>query len=536
MTTTATTKMAVQTSGLRLDAMRGRIVPTIAILVVLSLWQLLATTVWADSYALPSPTAIVARAISDISFAWPHIIQTGWEASLGWFFGNLIALIAAIVFLLIKPLETFLFRLFVALYCLPLVAIAPILIAVLPSGWAQVVVSAQGVFFTTLIALMLGFRSADPVSLDVVRASGGGAASEMFLVRLTSALPSLFAGLRIAAPASVLGAVVGEYLGANRGLGIAMIYSQQSLDITRTWGLALDTALLAGLFYVITAVAERLVVPWMNHGALISLPIEKRIGSPLRRFGSGLGSLLISLVIILAVWQAVVTLSGLSSYFMKGPLDVFNYLFTSDAAGENLSRLGSALGITLQDTLLGYIAGTIAAIILAVLVTLSPTVAAIVTPFTITMRAVPLVALTPLFVLIFGRGIGVVLFIAGIVTLFPTLVTVTSAIARTPKVGLDLIRANGGGRWAEIRYIMLPTAVPAVFAAARTAAPTAMLGALLAEWLATGSGLGSDMLRAAADAQFGYVWSAVAAITLAALALYGLATIAETAFQRRLGN
>lgn len=536
MTTTRTLTSSGPRAALRVEAVRDRTAPVLAVVVVLALWQLLATTVWSDSYAIPAPTAIVARAIADIPFAWPHIIQTGWEASLGWFFGNLIAIVVAVVFLLVRPLEMFLFRLFVALYCLPLVAIAPILIAVLPSGWAQVVVSAQGVFFTTLIALMLGFRSADPASLDVIRASGGGAASELLLVRLTSALPSLFAGLRIAAPASVLGAVVGEYLGANRGLGIAIIYSQQSLDITRTWGLALDIALLAGLFYAVTVIAERLVVPWMNHGALISLPVEKRAGGPFRRFIAGAGSVLISLAIILVAWQAVVTLSGLSRYFMKGPLDVLTYLFIAETAGDNLSRLGSALAITLQDTLIGYIAGTIAAMTLAVLVTLSPIAAAVVTPFTITMRAVPLVALTPLFVLIFGRGIGVVVFIAGIVTLFPTLVTVTSAITRTPRAGLDVIRASGGGRWSEIRYIMLPTALPAVFAAARTAAPTAMLGALLAEWLATGSGLGSDMLRAAADAEFGYVWSAVAAITIAALALYGLATFAETAFQRRLGT
>ncbi|MDQ1129478.1 ABC transporter permease [Microbacterium sp. SORGH_AS_0888] len=516
--------------------LRPVVLPVAGIAGFLLLWQLAAVTVLADSYAVPPPTAIVARAVADVPFVWPHLIQTGWEASLGWFFGNLVAVGGAVLFLLIRPLEALFFRLFVALYCLPLVAIAPILIAVLPEGWAQVVVSAQGVFFTTLIAILLGFRSADAASLDVVRAAGGGAVWQLALVRMKAALPSVFSGLRIAAPACVLGAVIGEYLGARAGLGIAMVYSSQSLDITRTWGLALYTALLAGLFYAATALAERLLVPWMRHGALVSLPVGGARGSWPRRLVLGTGSFVLSVAVILALWQAVVSGSGLSAYFMKGPADVFRYLVTDADAPAHLQRLLSGLGVTLFDTLLGFVAGTLVALALAVLMTVSPTVRSLVTPLTVSMRAVPLVALTPLFVLIFGRGVAVVLFIAGLVALFPTLVIVSGALARTPSSGLDLVRVGGGSRWKEVRLVMIPASVPAIFSAARTAAPTAMLGALLAEWLATGTGLGSDMLRAAADAQFAFVWAAVAAVTAAAFLLYGVATVAESAVQRHLGH
>lgn len=515
---------------------RPVLLPVGGIVGFLVVWQVVAVTVLANSYAIPAPTAIVQRAVQDFSFVWPHLVQTGWEASLGWFFGNLVAVGGAVLFLLIRPLEALFFRLFVALYCLPLVAIAPILIAVLPEGWAQVVVSAQGVFFTTLIAIMLGFRSADPTSLDVVRAAGGGAGWQLALVRIKAALPSVFAGLRIAAPACVLGAVIGEYLGARSGLGIAMVYSSQSLDITRTWGLALYTALLAGVFYAATALLERLLVPWMRHGALVSLPVSAVRGSWGRRLAVSVGSFVFSVAVILALWQVAVSGTGLSSYFMKGPADVFRYLVTDPDAAAHLQRLLAGLGVTLSDTLLGFVAGTLAALGLAVLMTVSPTVRSLATPLTVAMRAVPLVALTPLFVLIFGRGLAVVLFIAGLVTLFPTLVTVSGALARTPTAGLELVRVGGGSRWKEVRLVMFPASIPAIFSAARTAAPTALLGALLAEWLATGTGLGSDMLRAAADAQFAFVWAAVAAVTASAFLLYGIATVAESAVQRHLGH
>jgi ABC-type nitrate/sulfonate/bicarbonate transport system permease component len=86
-------------------------------------------------------------------------------------------------------------------------------------------------------------------------------------VRLKASLPSLFAALRIAAPAAVLGAIIGEYLGGDNGLGVAMINSEQSLNIAGTWGIALVTTALAGIGYAVVAVVGRLVTPWARSGA-----------------------------------------------------------------------------------------------------------------------------------------------------------------------------------------------------------------------------------------------------------------------------
>jgi ABC-type nitrate/sulfonate/bicarbonate transport system permease component len=79
-------------------------------------------------------------------------------------------------------------------------------------------------------------------------------------------LPNLFAGLKIAAPAALLGAIIGEYLGGERGLGVAMINSQQALAIPRTWGIALVATALAGIGYGLTAVVGRLLTPWAPRG------------------------------------------------------------------------------------------------------------------------------------------------------------------------------------------------------------------------------------------------------------------------------
>nr|WP_235949262.1 hypothetical protein [Candidatus Frankia alpina] len=83
----------------------------------------------------------------------------------------------------------------------------------------------------------------------------------MRYIRLRAALPSTFA-----APAAVLGAIIGEYLGADRGLGVAMVHSQQALEVPRTWALAVVASAVAGLGYALTALVARLLTPWAPRG------------------------------------------------------------------------------------------------------------------------------------------------------------------------------------------------------------------------------------------------------------------------------
>jgi ABC-type nitrate/sulfonate/bicarbonate transport system permease component len=124
----------------------------------------------------------------------------------------------------------------------------------------------MSVFFTTLVGMLLGLRSADKTALDVVYAYGGGPAKMLSKVRIRAALPSLFAALRIAAPAAILGAIIGEYLGGESGLGIAMIASETAVNIERTWAIALVATGLAGIAYGITALIGRWLTPWAPQG------------------------------------------------------------------------------------------------------------------------------------------------------------------------------------------------------------------------------------------------------------------------------
>jgi ABC-type nitrate/sulfonate/bicarbonate transport system permease component len=230
---------------------------------VLVVWQLLGMTVFDADGAVPPPTAIVDEMLTDgWDFYGPNIETTAREATLGWVWGNVLAIAVAMLFVLLPFTERPLMRLAIASYCLPIVAIGPILQILFEGDSPKVVLAAMSVFFTTLIGMLVGLRSADRTSLDMVRAYGGGTWAQLTKVRLWASLPSLFAGLRIAAPAAILGAIIGEYMGGESGLGIAMIQSQTALRVERTWGIALVATAVAALAYGATALVGRLLTPW----------------------------------------------------------------------------------------------------------------------------------------------------------------------------------------------------------------------------------------------------------------------------------
>ncbi|WP_035841828.1 ABC transporter permease [Kitasatospora azatica] len=234
----------------------------VGVAALLGLWTLLALTVL--STGVPTPWAVVGKLSSDgWAFYQPHLSQTGGEALAGYLAGNAVALLCALLVLLVPALERVVMQLAVASYCMPVIAIGPLLALTLDGDQPMVVMAGLSVFFTTLIGALLGLRSADPTSLDLVRAYGGGRWQQLRRVRLAAALPSTLAALKISAPAALLGAIIGEYLGrVDNGLGVAMTISQQQLDIPRTWGIALVSGAVAGLGYLLTSLLGRLATPW----------------------------------------------------------------------------------------------------------------------------------------------------------------------------------------------------------------------------------------------------------------------------------
>ena len=152
----------------------SRFAPTLAgIGGALLLW-LLAADLFASIHVIPSPLAVAAQLVADRATYPLNIATTLREALFGYLWGNLTAILFAALFVEFAVVERIVLKLAIASYCVPLVAIAPILVVVLPGDGPKVALAALAVFFTTLVAAVLGLRSMDAVNVDLIRAAGGG--------------------------------------------------------------------------------------------------------------------------------------------------------------------------------------------------------------------------------------------------------------------------------------------------------------------------------------------------------------------------
>jgi sulfonate transport system permease protein len=503
----------------------------LGILGVLALWELLAVTAFESSNVVPTPLQVAEQMWHDRSYYVPHIETTVREAAVGYLWGNALAIGLAVMFVQVPLIEQGLYRLAIAVYCMPLLAIGPILLIVFSGDTPKAALAALSVFFTTLIATVFGLRSADTASLDLIRAYGGGSWKALWKVRLKASLPSVFAGLRIAAPAAILGAIVGEYLGGSQGLGIAMIQSQSSFEVSRTWGLAFVAAALAGVGYALTSLVAKALTPWAGKEArIIVSEIGTAFGSrdPVLRVVRTLVLLVFSFAATIGIWYGFIWVFDLDSYFAKDPGAVWAYLVSGEGAIANRSELLHAFGRTFVDAGVGFLAGTLAALVVACAVVTRRAVEQTLMPIAIILRSVPLVAMTPLIALTFGRGLAGVTVIVGLVTFFPTLVNLIVGLRSAPAQACDVVASYGGGQLTVLRKVRLQYALPSLFASARIAAPGALGGAMLAEWLASGKGLGNLMLRATTSSRFDTLWSGVVLIVLVSVAIYSLVGLIET--------
>ncbi|MDQ1129873.1 ABC transporter permease [Microbacterium sp. SORGH_AS_0888] len=219
---------------------------------------------------IPSPLDVV---IAYGTAGWDYFARnfsvTLVESGIGYLWGNGLALLLAFVVLLLPRLEGLAMQLAILTYCVPIVAIGMLAVVLFPvpkpgeaSGTA-VFLAALSCFFTTVVGALLGLKSADKASLDVVRVYGGSKLTQLRKVRLIAALPSILNSLQIAVPAAFLGAVLGEFFGKiEAGVGLAMILAQQNSDAALVWALALASGAVALAGFALVGLVARAIAPW----------------------------------------------------------------------------------------------------------------------------------------------------------------------------------------------------------------------------------------------------------------------------------
>jgi len=210
---------------------KNLVYPTALLAGFFIVWEVLTRIFAVPSYILPSPSNIYLKFMSVSGNVFDDLIVTSLESVLGLILAILFACVVSLIFHKSKPVRDGVYPLLIALKCTPIIAIAPLLILWIGFGiFSKVVMAAIVSFFPIVVNLTVGLKQADESHVLLFKSYRASWWSELLHLRIPTAIPYFFASLRIAAPLSVVGAVVAEFMGASKGVGFAILMSSYNAD------------------------------------------------------------------------------------------------------------------------------------------------------------------------------------------------------------------------------------------------------------------------------------------------------------------
>lgn len=230
---------------------------------VLGLWAYAAGR-WIDHQAVSDPVA-VARALYTLIESgrlWPDLWQTVFEVLAGYAFGAAAGVLLASLFAIFPSMELVLRPFLLAVYSIPKVALAPLIVMWFGLGMAPKIILAGGfVFFIVFMNVIAGIESVNRQHVNIVRVMGAGRLNVLRKIVLPTAVPFLFLGLRLAIPEAMIGAVIGEFISANRGLGHLVYSASNELNTAVSMAALVVLVVVVAVGDVMLGILERIWRP-----------------------------------------------------------------------------------------------------------------------------------------------------------------------------------------------------------------------------------------------------------------------------------
>ncbi len=244
-------------------ALRELLPPVAASFSLLLLWQFLTLAIGIPEHLLPSPLVILSEMATQAPLLSSDAAVTGAETLAAVGLSVAVACPLALAFVYIPALERAFYPLLVSTQAIPKVAIAPLFVVWFGFGLgSKVLIAFLVAFFPLIINSVAGLKSVSPEYVQLIRSMGAGEAEVLRRVRVPSSLPHFFAGLKVAVTLAIIGAIVGEFMGADSGLGYRLLFANGFLDTKLLFAtIVLLSAMGIILFYAVTGV-EKLLIPW----------------------------------------------------------------------------------------------------------------------------------------------------------------------------------------------------------------------------------------------------------------------------------
>jgi len=242
----------------------------VGLAVLIGLWQLIVSLIHPNPTVLPTPARVAAQGWTNRGQLWSNAVPTIEETVVGMACALAVSAILATAIDLSAIARRVVYPLLVASQSIPTIVIAPLFVIWFGFGLLpKVLVIVLVTFFPTTVSLLEGFNATEEEASRLIRSMGGGRLAEFWKLRVPTALPFFFTGLRVAVSFAVLAAIFGEWVGAVNGLGIYMELEKNALRTDLVFAAVVLTALISMILYALTFVLQKLVMPWYSRSRRI---------------------------------------------------------------------------------------------------------------------------------------------------------------------------------------------------------------------------------------------------------------------------
>ena len=241
----------------------NKVIPLVFQLIILFVWQISIDKWNIPMYILPSPKDIIITLVNIFPSITKHIYATLYEALVGFIISILVALFLAILMDNVKLIKKCLYPILVVSQTIPIIAIAPLFVIWFGFGLLpKIIVVVLVCFFPIVISLIDGLESVDKDMINLLKTMGASKFQIFTLVKLPASTVNFFSGLRIAATYSVMGAVIGEWLGGDKGLGVYMIRAKNSYALDKVFAVIVVIVMLSMALFGLLYLLQYFFTPW----------------------------------------------------------------------------------------------------------------------------------------------------------------------------------------------------------------------------------------------------------------------------------
>jgi len=242
---------------------RRRLLPLLGGGILLFTWWAVVAGLHVRPFIAPSPWVVAQTLAAKWAMLLQNLLPTAIESVLGFLLGNLAALLIAVAFVHKKTLEATFFPVAVLINAIPVVAKAPILLLLLGNGLApKIAIAALICFFPTLVNMVRGLEAVSPQAMELMHVLSATRWEVFWKLRLFASLPFLFSALRISASTAVVGAIVGEWIGSQVGIGALIVQATYNFDSALLYATVFVGSCFSVGFFMLITLAERLCVRW----------------------------------------------------------------------------------------------------------------------------------------------------------------------------------------------------------------------------------------------------------------------------------